>query len=206
MGNSNTSRAVHIDYEEKTSSKIDPKIYKLFGEPNDKNDNNPLRERPLGDTKSNLDNNYLPVETTPETTNPVSKTQPNSFPNYTFPIFNARLSPTEVPREIILQEWEGQVTCVDRIRGVFFATLTDLTARDIVESEEGEFPISDISDGDLELLDDGAIFRWIICYEYIGRQRRRYSRISFRRMPQWSESDIIAADREAEKLSAIKWD
>lgn len=121
-------------------------------------------------------------------------------------ITNKKLSDWNLPRERILQEWEGQVSSVHTDEGVFFANLTDKTAKENFETEVGEFAISDLSDSDLELLEDGAIFCWIIGRRYVGTQCERFSRVNFRRLPVWNAEEIITANKEAERLNAIRWD
>ena len=105
-----------------------------------------------------------------------------------------------------LQEWEGHVISV----GVetFTARLTDLTNGATVAGEVAEFPIDDLSDGDREMLAVGRVFRWAIGYQRgIGGTKSRLSRIVFRRLPQWTEKDLIKAEKEAASLSAqLRWE
>lgn len=105
-----------------------------------------------------------------------------------------------------IQEWEG---CVTEI-GVdhFKARLTDLSANDETESELGEFPISDLSDDDRELLREGAILRWVIGYQVLrGGTRQRISQVVFRRLPAWTKGDLAGADvLAADIISAIDWE
>jgi hypothetical protein len=105
-----------------------------------------------------------------------------------------------------LQEWEGVVLEVGAES--FTARLTDLTAGNKIETEEADFPIDDLRDEDRERLRSGAVFRWAIGYHRSpGGTRTRASRIVFRRLPAWTEQELRAARREAERLSAaIEWD
>jgi hypothetical protein len=103
-----------------------------------------------------------------------------------------------VPREIKLQEWEGQVQEVRR--QYFSARLVDLTNRDSDETEEAELPISDISENERDLLVAGATFRWIIGYRYISGSKERFTRVVIRRLPMWTDAEIKAADKEAAEL------
>jgi hypothetical protein len=106
----------------------------------------------------------------------------------------------EIPREVKLQEWEGQV---QEVRDHYFlARLTDLTARDTEETEEAELPISDIVEGDRDLLLPGAVFRLLIAYKYENGEKSRFTRITIRRLPMWTDAEIKEADREAEALHA----
>jgi hypothetical protein len=103
-----------------------------------------------------------------------------------------------VPREVKLQEWEGQVQEVGR--HYFLARLVDLTARETEETEEAELPISDVAAGERDLLVEGATFRWIIGYRLIDGLKERFSRVVIRRLPMWTDGEIQSADREAAKL------
>ncbi len=105
-----------------------------------------------------------------------------------------------------LQEWEGEVTSVGE--DTFTASLVDLTSGSDRATEEADFPIDDLADSDLSLLKLGAIFRWSIGY---SRRRsgtkRRISHIVFRRLPQWTKTEIEQAKSAAAELSqSIDWD
>jgi hypothetical protein len=113
-----------------------------------------------------------------------------------------RVSPpiVEFPREVKLQEWEGQV---QEVRDHYFlARLTDLTTRDTEETEEAELPISDIVEGDRDLLVPGAVFRLLIAYKYENGEKSRFTRLTIRRLPMWTDAEIKQADKEAEALHA----
>ncbi len=105
-----------------------------------------------------------------------------------------------------LQEWEGYVTEVSE--GTFSARLVDVTAGKKVEDEAADFPISDLSEDELSLLKEGAVFRWIIGYQRTKfGQKIRTSQIVFRRLPAWSKLDIRQARAEARELaSGLLWD
>lgn len=152
--------------------------------------------------------NFLPQETDDKTDTEKQMQSHFSAPDKksVTPFPKIKSTTWEIPREITLQEWEGQVLSIHPDEGVFIAALTDMTAKESIETEEAEFPISDLSDSDSQLLEEGAIFRWIIGYEYRGTQRRRFSRTSFRNLPQWNEAELLAADKEAERLNAIEYD
>jgi hypothetical protein len=103
-----------------------------------------------------------------------------------------------IPREIKLQEWEGQVQEVGP--HYFSARLVDLTSRETDETEEAELPISDISDSERDLLVPGATFRWIIGYRYNEGSKERFTRVAIRRLPMWTDAEIKSADQEASEL------
>ena len=104
-----------------------------------------------------------------------------------------------------LQEWEGYV--LEVYNDYFTARLVDITAGDSQETEGGEFPIGDVDDKDLSLLKSGAVFRWLIGYEKSYRgTKKRISQVVFRRLPQWTKTDIDEAKNEARRISKkIHW-
>jgi hypothetical protein len=104
----------------------------------------------------------------------------------------------EVPREVKLQEWEGQVQEVGS--DYFSARLVDLTAGEREETEEAELPLDDLIESDRALLVPGAVFRWIIGYRYMYGQKDRFTRFVIRRLPMWTEQEIRSADQEADEL------
>lgn len=104
----------------------------------------------------------------------------------------------EIPREVKLQEWEGQVQEVGPT--YFSARLVDLTAGEKVETEEAELPLDDLIESDRALLVPGAVFRWIIGYRYMYGQKDRFTRFVIRRLPMWTEQEIRSADQEADEL------
>jgi len=103
-----------------------------------------------------------------------------------------------VPREEILQEWEGQVQEVGDV--YFSARLVDLTRGEKEETEESDLPIDDLVEADRTLLVPGAVFRWIIGYRWEDGEKERFTRVVIRRLPVWTEKEIRAADREAAEL------
>jgi hypothetical protein len=104
-----------------------------------------------------------------------------------------------------LQEWEGYVSEIGE--ETFTARLLDITLDGKYEEEIADFPISDLSDADRELLKPGAVFRWVIGYQRsIGGTKRRVSQLTFRRLPAWTKKDLSDAARKAGHLSqSIEW-
>ncbi|HYP55189.1 MAG TPA: hypothetical protein VEQ41_02655 [Solirubrobacterales bacterium] len=101
---------------------------------------------------------------------------------------------------IALQRWEGIVTeCGDE---TFIAQLTDLTEPG--PREEVELPISDVALEDRDLVEVGAVFYWSIGYkDEADGQRVKASTLRFRRLPVWSESELIAARGRAEDVARV---
>jgi hypothetical protein len=104
----------------------------------------------------------------------------------------------ESPREVVLQEWEGQVQEVGE--HVFSARLVDLTGDSKEENEETDLPIEDLGEADRRLLIPGATFRWIIGYRWANGEKERFTRVVIRRLPIWTEREIKSADQEAAEL------
>jgi hypothetical protein len=104
----------------------------------------------------------------------------------------------ELPREVVLQEWEGQVQEVGEY--VFSARLVDLTRDSREETDETDLPIEDLGEADRRLLIPGATFRWIIGYRWANGEKERFTRVVIRRLPIWTEREIESADQEAAEL------
>jgi len=104
----------------------------------------------------------------------------------------------ELPREVVLQEWEGQVQEVGEY--VFSARLVDLTRDSKEETDETDLPIEDLGEADRRLLIPGATFRWIIGYRWANGEKERFTRVVIRRLPIWTEREIKSADQEAAEL------
>ena len=110
------------------------------------------------------------------------------------PIPKTALSPY---RFELLQQWEGTVTAVGK--GGFQAWLADLTDPSRPNEEAG-FNIRDVSDGDLPLVAEGAVFRWSIGYKTRSGQKERISNISFVRLPAWSGKTADAVKQATGEL------
>jgi hypothetical protein len=104
----------------------------------------------------------------------------------------------DLPRERVLQEWEGQVQEVGE--NAFSARLVDLTRDSKEETEETDLPIEDLGEADRRLLVPGATFRWIIGYRWVDGEKERFARVVIRRLPIWTEREIKSADQEAAEL------
>lgn len=104
-----------------------------------------------------------------------------------------------------LQEWEGYVQSVSN--NEFTASLFDITNKRDIEDEEADFSIDDLTEDDKKLLKPGAVFRWLIGYRSIGGTKERSSKIVFRRLPQWTDSDFEAAEKKADFFARkTKWE
>lgn len=96
------------------------------------------------------------------------------------------------------KKWEGVVLSIGE--ETFMARLSGLASKTTVE-EEAELPISDVTEDDRELLQEGAFFFFSV--GYITRPygtRERSSRIRFRRLPVWSPDEILDANIRAKSI------
>ncbi len=112
-----------------------------------------------------------------------------------------RYDPLEIKEQSIsLQKWEGIVAEVKK--NAFVAKLYDRTVEN--PEEEGEFSIDEVSEDDRVLLKPGAFFYWSIGYLTTGTgQRIRTSVIKFRRIPEWTEGELKAAEKKATELRRL---
>jgi hypothetical protein len=104
-------------------------------------------------------------------------------------------------RVIPLQKWEGMVISISG--DSLIARLIDRTHPG--PDEEVEFALEEVPPADLSLVKPGAIFYWNIAYVDDAKtgQRTRASSIRFRRLPVWSQQEIVAAEREAEEMRRV---
>ncbi|MBF0556951.1 MAG: hypothetical protein HQK96_20745 [Nitrospirae bacterium] len=101
---------------------------------------------------------------------------------------------------ISLQSWEGFV--VEKKDKTFVARVSDLTHDN--PEEEAEIPLKEVSEGDMGLLEQGAVFYWHIGYLHeASGQIKRHSSIIFRRFPMWRKEDIEKARLEAQKMMEL---
>ncbi len=95
-----------------------------------------------------------------------------------------------------LQEWEGYV--IEISDEEFIARLLDLTAGDSYEGEEANIPLDELSETDIEKMQIGSIFRWVIGYERTAAgTKKRVSHIVFRDLPVIAKRDLKTADEWA---------
>ena len=79
-----------------------------------------------------------------------------------------------------------------------YSDRTDPTLPD----EEVTLDLSDVPPGDLPLVKPGAVFYWSIGYaDYPGVPRARQSRIYFRRIAGWTDTELENSKREAHRLA-----
>jgi hypothetical protein len=115
-----------------------------------------------------------------------------------------RPTPSSIPdlipaetRFVREQEWVGRVDAVGE--EYFSATLIDMMGWS--DSDEGaHISWQLVSDHDVELVQPGALFYWVIGYRISPTERRGESRLIFRRSRPWTPSEERRAKAEAETL------
>lgn len=101
----------------------------------------------------------------------------------------------------LLQMWEGRVVSIDDGNHEFTAVVTDKT-NPAMPDEKLTMSIEEVPPTDLSLLSPGAVFYWSIGYaDHPGRPRARESRIRFRRLPKWQQSELSKAVDRGKKLA-----
>lgn len=103
-------------------------------------------------------------------------------------------------RAISLQKWRGIVEEVGK--DFFIAKLINLTEKGY--DEQAEISNDEITQEDIDLIKPGAIFYWSIGYSHSNTgQRRRFSDIRFRRIPDWNDREIDIARENAKRISDL---
>lgn len=101
----------------------------------------------------------------------------------------------------VLQKWEGFVSSVDKKNRTFSAQISDVTNENNPD-EEVQVSFDEISESDIPLIEEGAIFYWVIGYQKEKNgQNLRSSAIRFRRLPAWSKRELKKAKESANELS-----
>lgn len=105
---------------------------------------------------------------------------------------------------VSLQKWEGYV--VNVVGSIINVRVIDLT-NDGTE-EFAELYFDDIPDDDKELVVTGAVFYWSIGYlNTISGQRIRSSIIKFRRLPQWTSSELENIKHRVDDIKEkLRWE
>lgn len=97
----------------------------------------------------------------------------------------------------MLQQFE--CTVLEVAEREFSATLKDVTDRTRAD-EVATFDVAEVSEGDLGLLREGAIFYWSIGYAIEYGQKRREYQIRFRRLPAWTAAEVALVKERAMAL------
>jgi hypothetical protein len=138
-----------------------------------------------------------------EPLDPVSGTDRSAAHNYRLPTPKHIDLPTAARTRLIpLQQWEGYVSDVDFDSRTMTVRLKDLEPNGNPHEEIAELDLDDVDPDDMELVQLGGVFRWIIGYrdQPFGK-RERVSSLIFRRLPAWTKPDLDAAEVRAERLA-----
>ena len=102
-----------------------------------------------------------------------------------------------------LQAWEGVVTAVGEDE--FSVRLMDLMHE--MPDEEADVSFDEVSDDEKQLVQVGAAFLLHVGYATSdGGQRSRKAILRFRRLPVWTDAEIAAAGKVAQKqANSIRW-
>lgn len=109
--------------------------------------------------------------------------------------------PTKKDRFMVLKNWEGVVTAVER--ETFFASMRQTNSNDRIAEDGIEIDIDNVPAGDHELVRVGAVFYLTVGISYPrGERQQKTTQLIFRRMPRWSSQDIVRAEKSTDDL----WD
>jgi hypothetical protein len=101
-------------------------------------------------------------------------------------------------------EWEGIVSAL--LDNKFEARLMNVKGASQNFSECAEFELQDVPLGDRDLVQLGAVFRWVIGQESRSGTRQKYSKIVFRRLPAWTQRSLAKAEKQLGlTMNAISW-
>ncbi|MCP4192804.1 MAG: hypothetical protein GY768_19495 [Planctomycetaceae bacterium] len=103
-------------------------------------------------------------------------------------------------------EWEGYVESIDDNH--FYGKLIDIRSNNELPQDEARFSKNELSDFQLQNLNVGAVFRWVVGLERLpSGQRRRVSEVYFRRLPAHSNRELkTTLERARAFTEAINWD
>lgn len=103
---------------------------------------------------------------------------------------------------ILLQKWEGVVIECDSES--FTAHLLDSNGK--LPPHDATFSRSELPANEQSLVEPGAPFVWTLGYRQIGSTRERASVIYFRRLPTWTQKEIVQAEENGRNLlDALGW-
>lgn len=100
-------------------------------------------------------------------------------------------------RTEVLQQWRGYV--LEKGKDSFIAVLEN-TSNPARPDEQVEIAMEQLSESDIPLVEEGALFELVILARLAGAERQRLSFIRFRRLPRWTASELRRVDEKAEAL------
>ncbi|NOX62147.1 MAG: hypothetical protein GXP42_09420 [Chloroflexi bacterium] len=98
-----------------------------------------------------------------------------------------------------IQKWEGYV--IEVYEDTFLARLIPIVGEGT--DQNAEIYIEEVEPADRVLIEPGAVFYWSIGYLDKPSGRHRDSYIRFRRLPAWSQRELDAAKRKANRLKEL---
>lgn len=116
----------------------------------------------------------------------------------------ASIAKADVPKNQVMAEWQGMVT--ELLEGKFVAELKGILGRDVIGAlEEAVIPLDEVRDEDLPFLVPGAFFRLTVnnVLRPDGRTRRRFTDVTFRRMPAYRREELEEAAERGRALARV---
>jgi len=114
------------------------------------------------------------------------------------------IAATDVPKNQVMAEWHGMVTHV--LEGTFVAELKGLIGKDVKGAvEEAVIPVDEVRHEDLPFLVPGAFFRLTVnnVLRPDGKTHRRFTDITFRRMPAYRREELEEAAERGRALARV---
>lgn len=111
------------------------------------------------------------------------------------------IADAEVPKNQVMAEWHGMVT--ELLESTFVAELKGVLGKDVMGAlEEAIIPIDEVRDEDLPFLVPGAFFRLTVnsVLRPGGKTRRRFTDVTFRRMPAYRREELEEAAERGRAL------
>jgi hypothetical protein len=116
----------------------------------------------------------------------------------------ASIAEAEVPKNQVVAEWHGMVT--ELLEASFVAELKGILGKDVMGAiEEAVIPIDEVRDEDLPFLVPGAFFRLTVnnVLRPGGKTRRRFTDVTFRRMPAYRREELEDAAKRGRALERV---
>jgi hypothetical protein len=116
----------------------------------------------------------------------------------------ASIAEAEVPKNQVMAEWHGMVT--ELLEATFVAELKGILGKDVMGAvEEAVIPIEEVRDEDVPFLVPGAFFRLTVnsVLRPGGKTRRRFTDVTFRRMPAYRREELEEAAERGRALERV---
>lgn len=139
-------------------------------------------------------------------TDVVTQITPNGISNKMREVFGSRLRAviaSNVGYFTSITEFLGEVRSVDLVERVFLADVSNSKNTD--ECYAAEFDLDEISSSDLDLVQPGALFFWLVGREISNGTERNISQIRFRRMASISKRQLLRIEHSVrEETESIR--